>query len=221
MKFIPSPHYNNRPEAIDTIVIHYTSGGTLKGSVAWFGNPKSKVSAHYIIGIDGKVIQMVKDENRAWHAGESSLYGAHNVNDFSIGIELVNWGIIKQAISPNGTIRYYCWPGKYTREYDKFTYGEPVEMNGALWAPYPGAQLASCARLCEMLRIKYPAITNDRVVGHMDIAPGRKQDPGPHFPMEWLRQESSPVLNYSYYLDVDEEELLARQSDRAEDKEAE
>ncbi|MEB3223994.1 MAG: N-acetylmuramoyl-L-alanine amidase, partial [Candidatus Sericytochromatia bacterium] len=58
--------------------------------VNWFQHPRSFVSAHYIIGKRGELVQCVPDERRAWHAGPSKLAGREKVNDFSIGIELVN-----------------------------------------------------------------------------------------------------------------------------------
>ena len=91
----PSPNHDDRPAgaAIDAIVIHDTEtpGVTEARIIAnHFGNPRSGVSAHYIIGKRGEVLQCVPDERRAWHAGPSKFKGREKVNDFSIGIELVN-----------------------------------------------------------------------------------------------------------------------------------
>lgn len=92
ISWIPSPNFNERsdPENITTIVIHATANSTLIGVISWFQNPTAYVSAHYVIGKDGKIVQMVKDEDRAWHAGKSEWRGVPNVNDYSLGIELVN-----------------------------------------------------------------------------------------------------------------------------------
>ena len=91
VSWVPSPHYSERPDQdIWVIVVHATANSTLSGVIAWFQNPSAYLSAHYVIGKDGKIVQMVKDEKRAWHAGESEWKGEHDVNDFSIGIELVN-----------------------------------------------------------------------------------------------------------------------------------
>lgn len=92
VEFTSSPHYNQRPaEAqIWAIVIHATANSSLEGVISWFTNPASLVSAHYNIGQDGRIVQMVSDEQRAWHAGKSEWKNVGNVNDFSIGIELVN-----------------------------------------------------------------------------------------------------------------------------------
>lgn len=92
---MPSQHQDDRPagSVIDTIVVHDTETPGVREAttiVNWFKNPRSKVSAHYIIGKRGELIQCVPDEKRAWHAGPSKLDNREKVNDFSIGIELVN-----------------------------------------------------------------------------------------------------------------------------------
>lgn len=93
--WVDSPHFNARPEGvkIDTIVLHHTAGSTLAGTVKWFTMPESQVSAHFTIGKDGSIVQMVSNYSRAWHAGVSKdSKERDNVNNFSIGIEIVNKG---------------------------------------------------------------------------------------------------------------------------------
>jgi N-acetyl-anhydromuramyl-L-alanine amidase AmpD len=92
---MPSPHQDDRPATavIDTLVIHDTETPGVTDArtiVNWFQHPRSQVSAHYIIGKAGELVQCVPDERRAWHAGPSKFNGREKVNDFSIGIELVN-----------------------------------------------------------------------------------------------------------------------------------
>lgn len=91
MEFIPSPHFSRRTKPITAIVLHYTASLSIEGTVTWFQKPESKVSAHYVIGRDGRTVQMVKDNAVAWHAGKSVMPGTAetNVNNFSLGIELV------------------------------------------------------------------------------------------------------------------------------------
>lgn len=93
--WVESPNINDRPEGvkIDTIVLHHTASSNLAGTVKWFTMPESQVSAHFTIGKDGSIIQQVSCLKRAWHAGQSTDYlGRKGVNDFSIGIEIVNKG---------------------------------------------------------------------------------------------------------------------------------
>jgi murein DD-endopeptidase MepM/ murein hydrolase activator NlpD len=80
--FIQSPNHSSRAGAdIDTIVVHYTTAGTVSGTIEHFKNPASQVSAHYIIDKNGDIYQMVKDTDKAWHAAKA--------NRTSIGIEHV------------------------------------------------------------------------------------------------------------------------------------
>ena len=89
----PSPNCDERPPGVvlDTVVLHATVLNTLDEVVAHFGNPLSKVSAHYTVDRDGTIAVHVAENMRAWHAGQSKMKdGRTKVNDFSIGIELVN-----------------------------------------------------------------------------------------------------------------------------------
>ncbi|RME76178.1 MAG: LysM peptidoglycan-binding domain-containing protein [Chloroflexi bacterium] len=92
IQWVGSPNFNRRrkPDDISAIVIHATANSSLQGVIDWFNNPNARVSAHYTIGKDGKIVQHVRDSDRAWHAGQSVWKGRHSVNDFAIGIELVN-----------------------------------------------------------------------------------------------------------------------------------
>lgn len=96
LEFIASPHYKPRRKGqITAIVIHYTASMSLEGTISWFRHRDSEVSAHYVIGRDGRIVQMVDDAMAAWHAGRSAMYPNEkppretNVNEFSLGIELV------------------------------------------------------------------------------------------------------------------------------------
>jgi len=90
--FSASPHFDERPPGtrIDAVVLHATTFCSLEESVAFFLAPTAKVSTHFVVGRDGTVVQMVPVEKRAWHAGLSRLWGVEHVNDFRVGIELVN-----------------------------------------------------------------------------------------------------------------------------------
>ena len=92
IQWVGSPNFNARrsPDDITCVVIHSTANSNLKGVIDWFNNPNSQVSAHYTIGKDGTIVQHVKDSDRAWHAGQSIWKGRNSVNDFGLGIELVN-----------------------------------------------------------------------------------------------------------------------------------
>ncbi|MGC8475966.1 MAG: N-acetylmuramoyl-L-alanine amidase [Acetobacteraceae bacterium] len=90
----PSPNHDARPPGapIDTLVIHYTGMRTAAEALARLADPAAKVSAHYVIEEDGTIWRMVDEARRAWHAGVSAWRGRRDLNDVSIGIELVNPG---------------------------------------------------------------------------------------------------------------------------------
>lgn len=110
---------------------------------------KSKVSCHYFINRKGLIIQMVKDNKVAWHAGKSKWKNFKNLNKNSIGIELVNKG-------------------------HEFGYQN-----------FSNTQIISLINLCKNLKKKY-MIKSENFLGHSDIAPLRKLDPGEKFPWKKL-----------------------------------
>ena len=118
-------------------------------SINWLKSPLSKVSCHYLIDKKGKIIQMVPENKTAWHAGKSMWKNFINLNEKSIGIELVNKG-------------------------HKFGYEN-----------YSVKQINSLIRLCKLLKRKYDLKT-ENFLGHSDIAPLRKIDPGEKFPWRKL-----------------------------------
>jgi hypothetical protein len=75
--FVPADSSNytaNGINSYDYVVVH-TMQGYYAGSIAWFQNPASNVSAHYCMrSEDGEVTQMVRDQDRAWHVGSSNAY---------------------------------------------------------------------------------------------------------------------------------------------------
>ena len=92
IRFVGSPNFNRRPRGeISAVIVHATANGTLQGVINWFNNSNAQASAHYTIDKDGTTVQHVQDMHRAWHAGVSSWQGRSNLNDWSVGIELVNW----------------------------------------------------------------------------------------------------------------------------------
>lgn len=86
----PSPNFNQRPiQPPDMIVLHATVID-FDATISGFQRESSGVSSHYVVAKDGTVVQMVQETDRAWHAGESFWKGRTDINDFSVGIEIVN-----------------------------------------------------------------------------------------------------------------------------------
>ncbi len=93
-KVHPSPNHGQRKDGRlpDSIVLHYT--GMVDGPAALHQlcNPLAQVSSHYLVFEDGRILQLVPEERRAWHAGAGCWQGEHDMNSASIGIEIVNPG---------------------------------------------------------------------------------------------------------------------------------
>ena len=142
----PSPNFGPRPDGIviDMLVIHYTGMPSGVAALRRLCDPAAEVSAHYLIEEDGRLFRLVDEAERAWHAGAGLWRGDSNINDRSIGIELVN-------------------PGH--------EYG---------YRPFPAAQMAALIGLARDILARHP-IPAQNVVGHSDVAPMRKQDPGELF----------------------------------------
>ncbi|MBN9221238.1 MAG: N-acetylmuramoyl-L-alanine amidase [Mesorhizobium sp.] len=89
-----SPNFGPRRDTPkpDMIVLHYTGMATGAGAEAWLCDPASEVSSHYLVHENGHIVQMVRESDRAWHAGKSSWFGRTDINSCSVGIEIVNPG---------------------------------------------------------------------------------------------------------------------------------
>lgn len=182
MRWIPSPHFSERKAVIEAVVLHYTATGSLEETIDLFRMEGEGASAHYVIGKDGRIVQMVDVEKKAWHAGTSEFQGRPDVNDFSLGIELVNWGLLKEK---KGIL--YAWPGDYGTEYAGRS---PLYAGGQWWDPFTEIQYRVLTELVRQIRVHYPGITPERIIGHGDIAlpRGRKIDPGLAFDWERVRR---------------------------------
>ena len=90
----PSPNFGERAggRSPDIILLHYTGMPTADGALKWLRAPESEVSCHYFVHEDGRVEQLVRESDRAWHAGKSFWQGETDINSASIGIEIANAG---------------------------------------------------------------------------------------------------------------------------------
>lgn len=91
---LESPNRGERADhrAPDMLILHYTGMPTLQGALDRLASPLHEVSCHYVVTEDGRIIQMVPESLRAWHAGEANWDGESDINSRSIGIEIVNPG---------------------------------------------------------------------------------------------------------------------------------
>ena len=149
--FLRSKNFDvKKNRKIKYIIIHYTGMKNQFSAIKRLQSKVAKVSCHYLISKKGKVYQLVKDQDIAWHAGKSRWGADVNLNSKSIGIELVN----------NGN------------------------------ESFPSMQINALLELLAILIKKYN-IHSKYVLGHEDIAPKRKKDPGPRFP--WIRLYQSKL----------------------------
>ncbi len=89
----PSPNHGaRRTGPPDMLVLHYTGMPDAEQALAWLCAEQSAVSAHYFVFEDGRIVQMVEEDRRAWHAGAASWAGETDINSRSIGIEIANFG---------------------------------------------------------------------------------------------------------------------------------
>ncbi|WP_182085852.1 N-acetylmuramoyl-L-alanine amidase [Aureimonas sp. ME7] len=150
-EIVPSPSHNERRDGAkpELLILHYTGMQTGEAAIQRLTDPASEVSAHYVVEEDGRIVQLVPEARRAWHAGVSSWAGRGDVNSRSIGIEIVN-------------------PGH------EFGY-----------RPFPTAQVSAVIELCRDCVTRW-SIAPHSILGHSDIAPDRKEDPGELFPWDQL-----------------------------------
>ncbi|WP_370645675.1 N-acetylmuramoyl-L-alanine amidase [Ruegeria sp. Ofav3-42] len=148
----PSPNFGPRRDGLtpSLIVLHYTAMDSAQDALDRLCDPVHEVSAHYLIGVDGTFWQMVRERDRAWHAGAGEWHGQNDINSRSIGIELDNTG--------------------------RHPFSEP--------------QMNVLERLLRQIMHRW-AIHPNGVIGHSDMAPGRKFDPGSRF--DWLRLERNAL----------------------------
>lgn len=193
VRFEQSPNYRGDIVSHDYIVMHYTAGTSAEGSISWLTNRRAGASAHLVIGRDGSIAQLVPFNKRAWHAGSSTWNNRIGLNSYSIGIELDNAGRLTQRGG-----EWEHWSGQRINSDDVVVATHKYESTPAGWHSYTQAQLESALSVTEAL-VEHYGIKD--IVGHDDIAPNRKTDPGPAFPMESFR---SHVMGRN----ADEEDVL-------------
>jgi N-acetylmuramoyl-L-alanine amidase len=159
-----------KSERIKTIVLHYTvsdNDRSIKTLIT------GKVSAHYLIldNNDAKIYNLVPENERAWHAGDGGFAGRTILNDTSIGIEIVNSGIKPeyQDALKNSELDYH--PYEHYVDFDEL-------------------QIKKVAELVQDISARYD-ISPKNIIGHADMAPSRKIDPGAKFPWQQLYKEYS------------------------------
>ena len=170
---MPSKNFGHR---VKFLVMHFTDIDYQKSVHALVD--EGGLSAHYLIPESNdpsypndslEILKLVDEDKRAWHAGNSVWQGRSELNDSSIGIEIVNvpechFDSEAQTTSEHGENRLCVFPD------------------------YDPKQIELLIALSKDILARNPDISPTRVVGHADIAPARKNDPGPRFPWFELYQ---------------------------------
>jgi N-acetylmuramoyl-L-alanine amidase len=180
----------NQDTRVRIVVIHHTTGN-FKGSFDILtkdsGNP---VSSHYLIPEHGdpsytekdlKLYSLVPEEKRAWHAGSSYWAGKTSLNDMSVGIELVN--------------QTYCRKSEVAIPPDQ---ADQAPARVCFYPDFAESQIIMLTDLLKGILARHTEIKPTDIVGHSDIAPQRKIDPGPRFPWQRLYR-----LGYGAWYDDD------------------
>ncbi len=164
-----SPNFDKKKrkfKQIKFIIFHYTGMKNEKVAIKRLTDSKSKVSSHFLIRGNGKIITFVPELYVSWHAGISSWQNYKSLNKHSIGIEISN-------------------PG-HNYNYKKFS----------------KKQIHALLKLTKYLIKKYK-IKNKFILGHSDIAPYRKKDPGEKFPWKYLSKKKVGLWH-----DLNEKKLI-------------
>ncbi|MDB5119842.1 MAG: N-acetylmuramoyl-L-alanine amidase [Sphingobacteriales bacterium] len=171
----------------DYLILHYTATDTAQSAVDWFMDTKhnpDRIAAHIVLDLDGTITQLVPFNRRANHAGTSTWDSIEGMNQHSIGIEIVNAGFLEKM--DDGTYRRRTDPGFKT--YPSTANAKIIKANhkhkfwtdkdNQHWFLYPDAQLQALYKLSKALFEEYHLVS---AIGHDDISPARKPDPGPAF----------------------------------------
>ena len=164
-----SPNFNTpkrQKKNIKYIIIHYTGMKNELSALNRLTDYRSKVSAHYFIKKNGKIINLVPDLYEAWHAGKSNWKNIQSLNRYSIGVEIQNSG--------------------HENSYEK----------------YSNKQMNSVKKLLRFLTKRY-RVNCKNILGHSDIAPNRKKDPGEKFPWKELAK-----AKLAHWHQLNEKELI-------------
>ena len=189
--FIASPNQGGpfAPGLPDTIVIHYTAGASAESAIQTLCDRERRVSAHLVVGRDGWVTQLLPFDIVGWHAGRSRWSGRSGLNHYSIGIEIDNAGQLRERDGSYQSWFGRTYPAAEVMRATHRNHGHPgahpdIRELHSYWHRYPQVQLQAVEDTCAELIAAYGI---RHILGHEEIAPDRKVDPGPAFPLDEMR----------------------------------
>ena len=172
------------------LIHHYTAGRSFESSLERFTkDPLAKASAHFLIGREGQAVQLVPLNRPAWHAGSDSswkpadqVFSDVHLNFYSIGIEIDNHGPLA-FVAGKGWTTWYGAPVP-SGEVVEVDPAMPGAFNRRYWHAFTQDQIEPVLVLSVAL-VRGLGLVD--ILGHSDIAPGRKQDPGPAWPLAHIQ----------------------------------
>lgn len=181
-------HRPERVKPVEFVVLHYTAsppgdgpqGSDLGRIQRWAADASRSSSTHFVVLRDGRVVQLVSLEARAWHVTSQWSWpgdGRGNINDRSIGVDFENVGWLQERDSAF----YNGYGGLHAGEVGHDRRGRP-------WEPYTDAQIESAKALLGMLGEAFPTLRDGaphRLIRHTEAQPSRP-DPGPLCPFDKL-----------------------------------
>lgn len=186
---ILSPNVSpRRGSPVCMIVYHYTGSMNIDGTISWFANSGSKVSAHYLIdykAVEGseqtRIIRMARHADKAWHAGKSEWEISEDLYQRTRRLAGVTWKLPKKEGKRLITGVNQCSIG--------------IELVGMEGKPFPDIQMATVINLTARIMNDNDLHDWKNIVGHEQVSPGRKSDPGDLFDWEKLVQQTDRYLN--------------------------
>ncbi len=166
------------------VVLHYTAGRDTDSSVRslCMRKPQGNASARIVLGRDGRIVQLAPFNVVTWHAGVSNWAGLNGLNPYAIGIEMDNAGLLHREGD-----RCVAWFGKPYPDAEVLLAEHKHGGGVRPWHTYSEVQIGRALELCEALAAHYGI---EDILGHEDIARGRKVDPGPAFPLNAVRSRA-------------------------------
>ncbi len=180
------------------LVIHYTQCPTDE-ALLFLTSPSAtrKVSSHYVIPPEGdRIYKLIDEKLCAHHAGISHWKGRDGLNAHSIGIEIVSWGYTYGWMPPEPSRRslkslWNCFM-HWNQQIGDYLTKKKIPWFSKRWHPFSPSQIKAIVHLVKST-LGSCGIDPENVVGHADIAPQRKVDPGPQFPWKELAAQGVGV----------------------------
>lgn len=181
IKYEPTPRVGGHLEP-RFVVIHFTVGQSAQAAASWLSRKSPGPSAHLVVARDGSGIQLAPLNRITFHCGPSEWGDLSGLDPYSIGIELDNAG----PMTKKGNKWAFKFGGSFEDE-------DVIEAEHKHGGPYSAWHKYSERQLTTLIAVLRAIISNydiQEILGHDDISPGRKWDPGPAFPMAMIRERA-------------------------------